>query len=110
MAIAVTNRQALTRAVREMAAEQVPVGSAVFISHFRSGDNPETVAAETTLQSTFGRGRWRSGAEIEALFGALTLTAPGVVPAARWRPHAEDADRDLSVWEELIVAALAEKR
>ncbi|MGW4635158.1 SAM-dependent methyltransferase [Nocardia sp. NPDC004415] len=100
-------------------AEQIPTGSSVFISHFRSGDNAETIEAESKLQSTFGRGRWRTDAEIEALFGELVLQEPGVVAAARWRQHGPadgaapqigSADRDLSVWEELIVAAIADKR
>ncbi|MFD6454149.1 SAM-dependent methyltransferase [Nocardia sp. NPDC055165] len=97
-------------------AEQIPVGSRVFISHFRSGDNAETIEAESKLQSTFGRGRWRTDAEITALFGDLRVQDPGVVAAARWHQVNEDSahigapDRDLSVWEELIVSAIAEKR
>ncbi len=95
---------------------QIPVGSSVFISHFRSGDNAETIEAEAKLQSTFGRGRWRTDAEITQLFGDLRVQDPGVVAAARWHQVNADsaqvgsADRELSVWEELIVAAIADKR
>jgi hypothetical protein len=92
--------------------DQIPSGSRVFISHFRSGHNPETAAAEAKLQSTFGRGRWRTDEEIHDLFGKLDLLAPGIVPAARWRPDPATIgtpDRELSVWEQLIVAGLAHK-
>ncbi|MEU3010627.1 SAM-dependent methyltransferase [Nocardia asteroides] len=105
------------RAVVEFWTGQIPVGSSVFISHFRSGDNAETRQAEAMLQSTFGRGRWRTDAEIAALFGDLRLREPGVAAAARWHQDATDGlalvdmpDRELSVWEELIVAAIADKR
>ncbi|MBC7299864.1 MAG: SAM-dependent methyltransferase [Nocardia sp.] len=96
--------------------DEIATGSSVFISHFRSGDNAETVEAESTLQSTFGRGRWRTDAEITALFADLAVREPGVVAAARWHQVDDDsapaapADRELSVWEELIVAAIADKR
>ncbi|MBW0271627.1 SAM-dependent methyltransferase [Nocardia sp. MH4] len=107
------------RAVVEYWTGQIPVGSSVFISHFRSGDNAETIEAEAKLQSTFGRGRWRTDAEIVALFGDLRLREPGVAAAARWHQDVPtddndsarigSPDRELSVWEELIVAAIADK-
>ncbi|WP_227999702.1 SAM-dependent methyltransferase [Nocardia australiensis] len=92
--------------------DQIPSGSRVFISHFRSGHNEETSAAEAKLQSTFGRGRWRTDDEIRALFGELELLAPGIVPAARWRPDLAivgNADRESTVWEQLIASGLATK-
>ncbi|TSB21474.1 SAM-dependent methyltransferase [Streptomyces benahoarensis] len=96
--------------------EQVPSGSYFFISHFRSGDNPQTAEAEAVLQSTFGRGRWRSDAEIRALFGDLEILEPGIVPSSLWRPdvasdplHAGAAEAELTVWEQLIVGGLAWK-
>jgi SAM-dependent methyltransferase len=98
-------------------AEQIPSGSYVFISHFRSGHNEETEAAEAKLLTTFGRGRWRTDEEIRALFGDLELQEPGIVPAALWRPdsspegvdHVGTAERELTVWEQLIAAGLARK-
>ncbi|WP_405489476.1 SAM-dependent methyltransferase [Nocardia sp. NBC_00511] len=96
---------------------QVPTGSMVYISHFRSGSNDETRAAEAKLQNTFGRGRWRTDDEILELFGDLQVQEPGLVPCALWRP-ADVADgvtrigtdqREISVWERLISAALARK-
>ncbi|CAM5241822.1 hypothetical protein SALBM311S_07500 [Streptomyces alboniger] len=38
--------------------DHVASGSYFFVSHFRSGNNPETAEAEKVLQQTFGRGRW----------------------------------------------------
>ncbi|WP_069167532.1 SAM-dependent methyltransferase [Nocardia altamirensis] len=98
--------------------EQLAPGSRVYISHFRSGHNAETTAAEQKLQSTFGRGRWRTDEEIAALFGDLEIVDPGIAPCAHWRPDPAPADgtpaigvsdRELSVWEQLIVAGLARK-
>ncbi|MFB8280196.1 SAM-dependent methyltransferase [Nocardia colli] len=92
--------------------EQLTAGSMVYISHFRSGGNRETAVAEEKLQSTFGRGRWRTDAEIEALFGDLEVLEPGIVPCASWRPDltaVDAAERELTIWEQLIVTGLARK-
>ncbi|MFF8596823.1 SAM-dependent methyltransferase [Streptomyces sp. NPDC015220] len=95
--------------------DHVPSGSYFFVSHFRSGDNPETAEAERVLQQTFGRGRWRTDAEIESLLDGLELLAPGIVPASLWRPEAVDdpriggGEQELTVWERLIAAGLARK-
>lgn len=95
--------------------EQVPSGSYFFVSHFRSGHNAETEEAEKVLQETFGRGRWRSDEEIEALMEGLEILEPGVVPASLWRPDGvvdspwKNEEPELSVWERLIAAGLARK-
>lgn len=95
--------------------DQVPSGSYFFISHFRSGDNPETREAEKVLQQTFGRGRWRTDAEIASLLDGLEILDPGIVPAPLWRPDEADNPwnsgerRELTVWEHLIAAGLARK-
>ncbi|MEU1705135.1 SAM-dependent methyltransferase [Streptomyces sp. NPDC005706] len=95
--------------------DQVPPGSYFFLSHFRSGDNPETTEAERVLQQTFGRGRWRTEEEIEALLDGLEILDPGIVPAPLWRPEAaggprrSGGEKDLTVWERLIAAGLARK-
>ncbi|MEU3853807.1 SAM-dependent methyltransferase [Streptomyces sp. NPDC029554] len=95
--------------------DQVPSGSHFFISHFRSGDNPETREAEKVLQQTFGRGRWRTDAEIASLLDGLEILDPGIVPAPLWRPDESDhrwnsgEQRELTVWEHLIAAGLARK-
>ncbi|MCL6673820.1 MULTISPECIES: SAM-dependent methyltransferase [Streptomyces] len=95
--------------------DQVPSGSYFFVSHFRSGNNPETEEAEKVLQQTFGRGRWRTDAEIASLLDGLEILEPGIVPASLWRPEkndnpwSSDGDRELTVWERLIAAGLARK-
>ncbi|MGV9904143.1 SAM-dependent methyltransferase [Streptomyces sp. NPDC003388] len=95
--------------------DQVPPGSYFFLSHFRSGDNPETAEAEGILQRTFGRGRWRTDEEIEALLDGLEILDPGIVPAPLWRPDAaggpglSGGEQELTVWERLIAAGLARK-
>ena len=95
--------------------DQVPPGSYFFLSHFRSGDNPETGEAEGVLQQTFGRGRWRTDEEIESLLDGLEILDPGIVPASLWRPAVADSpshsggDQEITVWERLIAAGLARK-
>ncbi|MCW8382159.1 SAM-dependent methyltransferase [Streptomyces justiciae] len=95
--------------------DQVVPGSYFFISHFRSGNNPETEEAEAVLQQTFGRGRWRTDAEIASLLDGLEILDPGIVPASLWRPDEDDdamdigQRRELTVWEHLIAAGLARK-
>ncbi|MFF9126408.1 SAM-dependent methyltransferase [Streptomyces sp. NPDC014889] len=94
--------------------DQVPPGSYFFVSHFRSGNNPETAEAEKVLQQTFGRGRWRTDEEIASLLDGLEILEPGIVPAPLWRPDTVEGpwsggERELTVWERLIAAGLARK-
>ncbi|MFE1585258.1 SAM-dependent methyltransferase [Streptomyces sp. NPDC059402] len=95
--------------------DRVPSGSCFFVSHFRSGNNPETAEAEKVLQATFGRGRWRTDAEIEALLDGMEILEPGIVPASLWRsetagtPRRGGEERELTVWERLIAAGMAVK-
>ena len=68
--------------------ENVAPGSHLAISQSRSDGAPAAVAG----QRLYARERSldpmhpRTAAEITALFGDLTLLAPGVVPAPAWRP------------------------
>ncbi|WP_307169256.1 SAM-dependent methyltransferase [Streptomyces sp. B3I7] len=96
--------------------DRVPSGSYFFVSHFRSGNNPETAEAERVLQQTFGRGRWRTDKEIESLLDGLEILDPGIVPASLWRPETVDSPwgdngsvQELTVWQRLIAAGLARK-
>ncbi|MFE1795545.1 SAM-dependent methyltransferase [Streptomyces sp. NPDC059517] len=95
--------------------DHVPSGSHFFVSHFRSGDNQETEEAEKVLQRTFGRGRWRTDAEIATLLDGLEILDPGIVPAPLWRPDRTEnpwsngEEREFTVWEQLIAAGLARK-
>jgi hypothetical protein len=88
--------------------DRIPSGSYVFISHFRSLNDPRSVEIEDVLQASFGRGRWRTDDEIRALFDGLNLLEPGIVAAAEWRPD-EPLDDELTDWQRLIVAGLAVK-
>ncbi|WP_067561955.1 SAM-dependent methyltransferase [Nocardia acidivorans] len=102
--------------VRFWARETAP-GSLFYISHFRSGDNAETKAAEGMLQTTFGRGRWRTDEEILDLFGDLEILDPGLVACGLWRTTAESGAvtrigagvHELTVWEQLIACGMARK-
>ncbi|MBQ0850644.1 MULTISPECIES: SAM-dependent methyltransferase [Streptomyces] len=95
--------------------DHVPSGSYFFLSHFRSGNDAETAEAEKVLQQTFGRGRWRTDAEIASLLEGLDILDPGIVPASLWRPDETGTACDvgerqqLTVWEHLIAAGLARK-
>ncbi|MCX4091778.1 SAM-dependent methyltransferase [Nocardia sp. alder85J] len=97
--------------------DRIPSGSYVYISHFRSGHNEETAAAEEKLQASFGRGRWRTDDELTALFGDLEILEPGLTACSHWRPEPSPDgidkigpdDRDLTLWETLIACALARK-
>jgi hypothetical protein len=44
---------------------------------------------------------------ITEYFGDMTVTYPGVVPSALWRPDTEPAE--LTPWQQLIAAGLARK-
>jgi hypothetical protein len=88
--------------------DRVPSGSFVFITHFRSLNDPKSAEIEEVVQATFGRGRWRTDDEIRDLFGGLDLLEPGIVPAAEWHPDGP-LDEELSDWQRLIVAGLAIK-
>ncbi|TDD20235.1 SAM-dependent methyltransferase [Kribbella turkmenica] len=89
-------------------AERIPSGSYVFISHFRSENDPRSQELEQVLQGSLGRGRWRTDEQILDLLGhGFTVLEPGLVPAVEWRnPHFVD---DLTDWQRLIAAVLAVK-
>ena len=88
--------------------DRIPSGSYVFISHFRSEDDPRSAEMQQLLQGSLGRGRWRTDDELLALFGdGLTILPPGLVPTAEWRPTTEPDE--LTDWQRLIAAALAIK-
>jgi hypothetical protein len=88
--------------------DRVPSGSYVFISHFRSENDPRSQELETLLQGSLGRGRWRTDDQILALFGeGFTVLEPGLVPASEWRN--DDAPEDPNDYQRLIAAVLARK-
>ncbi|WP_101787513.1 SAM-dependent methyltransferase [Nonomuraea indica] len=86
---------------------RVPSGSRVFVTHFaRSG--PNSAEAERILIAGIGSGRFRTAAEIEALFGGLDLVEPGVVFVPRWRPD-EPLGEELEEWQMLLMGGVAVK-
>jgi len=88
--------------------DRIPSGSYVFISHFRSENDPRSAHMQELLQGSLGRGRWRTDEQILELFGeGLTIVDPGIVPAVEWRPTSPVDD--LTDWQRLIAAALAVK-
>ena len=88
--------------------DAVPSGSHLFLTHFRAGEGPESRQIEEQLQSAFGRGRWRSEEEVASYFDGFELIEPGIVPLAQWHPD-EPVDRELTVWERLIVGGIGRK-
>jgi SAM-dependent methyltransferase len=88
--------------------DRIAPGSHVFVSHFRSQNDPRSQELEQVLQGSLGRGRWRTDDQILALFGdTFTVLEPGLVPAAEWR-NPEEPD-DLTDYQQLITAVLAVK-
>lgn len=91
----------LITAVKEL----VPAGSALFISHFRTLGDPDSAALESVLQQAFGRGAWRTDAQIAEYFAGTDLLEPGIVPCAQWHPDKDPGE--LTGYQRLIVAGLA---
>ncbi|MGZ0149071.1 SAM-dependent methyltransferase [Kribbella sp. WER1] len=88
--------------------DRIASGSHVFVSHFRSQNDPRSQELEQVLQGSLGRGRWRTNDQILALFGdTFTVLEPGLVPAAEWRN--DDEPDDLTDYQQLITAVLARK-
>jgi SAM-dependent methyltransferase len=66
--------------------DRIAPGSHVFVSHFRSENDPRSRELEQLLQGSLGRGRWRTDEQILGLFGdGFTILEPGLVPAVEWR-------------------------
>jgi S-adenosyl methyltransferase len=88
--------------------DRILPGSPVFITHFRSQNDPRTKSIQEVMQGSLGRGSWRTEEEILDLYGdGFTILEPGLVPAAEWR-NPEPPD-DLTDWQQLIAAVLAVK-
>ncbi|WP_245663255.1 SAM-dependent methyltransferase [Nocardia inohanensis] len=90
-------------------AERIASDSRIYISHFRTGHNREAAATERKIVEAFGRGKWRTDAEIRALFGDLEVLEPEVQPCAEWRPDPSAVKHDLSDYELLIVCGISRK-
>jgi SAM-dependent methyltransferase len=87
--------------------DAVPAGSCVFVSHFRTLGDPDSAALEEVMLEAFGRGTWRTDAQIAEYFGGTQLVEPGIVPCAWWRPGTPAGE--LTPYQRLIVAGLGRK-
>jgi hypothetical protein len=69
--------------------EEVPLGSALAISHMASDIQAEEMAALARAVPESARYQFamRSQAEIDQFFDGLVLVEPGVVPIDQWRPQ-----------------------
>jgi hypothetical protein len=87
--------------------DAVPSGSYLFVSHFRTLGDPGSAALEEVMFEAFGRGAWRTDAQIAEYFDGVDLLAPGIVPCAQWRPEADPGE--LSAYQRLVVAGLGKR-
>jgi hypothetical protein len=93
-------------AIRELCAA-TPSGSCLYVSHFRSLDDPESAALEEVMREAFGRGAWRTDEQIAEYFEDMQLLEPGIVPCAQWRPVSPPGE--LTMHQRLIAAGLGIK-
>jgi hypothetical protein len=85
----------------------VPAGSCLFISHFRTLGDAESAGLQEVLLEAFGRGAWRTDAQIAEYFAGTDLIEPGIVPCAQWHP--DKLPDALTGYQQLIVAGLGRK-
>ena len=74
------------RLVAELASA-LPSGSYVFIHHLLDTPDPAAAELQAHMLKGLGRVKFRTLAEVRALFGDLELVPPGVVPLPEWRPE-----------------------
>jgi hypothetical protein len=84
--------------------DALPEGSCLFVSHFRTLGDPESAQLEAVLHEAFGRGAWRTDAQIAGYFAGTDIVEPGIVPCAQWHPEADPGE--LTGYQRLIVAGL----
>ncbi|MCW2935674.1 MAG: SAM-dependent methyltransferase [Actinomycetia bacterium] len=84
--------------------DALPEGSCLFVSSFRTLGDPESAELEEVLHEAFGRGTWRTDAQIAGYFAGTDIVEPGIVPCAQWYPEADPGE--LTGYQRLIVAGL----
>ncbi|MFB7874208.1 SAM-dependent methyltransferase [Nocardia sp. NPDC056064] len=78
-------------AIMQTYIDALPSGSFVAIAHFHDPETPEYTELaqrmeEKFIHSPMGSGRFRTRAEIQAMFGTLEMVAPGLVRCDDWWP------------------------
>ena len=72
--------------IGELTAKLAP-GSYVFIHHLLDTGDPASAGLQAQMAKGFGRVRFRTLAQVRALFGpGMELVPPGLVPVPEWRP------------------------
>jgi S-adenosyl methyltransferase len=64
----------------------LPRGSYVFIHHLLDTGDPAATGLQGQLLNGLGKARFRTLAEVRALFGGLEFVPPGLVTVPEWRP------------------------
>ncbi|MFC7344758.1 SAM-dependent methyltransferase [Saccharopolyspora griseoalba] len=102
------------RAVVQRVVDALPPGSYLAISHFHDPADGSELSAKARelervmLSGPMGSGRFRTRAEIEALFCGLELVSPGLVLPRDWWPDGPRQHQPLDA-QQLILAGLARK-
>ncbi|MGW4633610.1 SAM-dependent methyltransferase [Nocardia sp. NPDC004415] len=78
-------------AIMQTYIDALPSGSFVAIAHFHDPETPEYTELaqrmeEKFIHSPMGSGRFRTRAEIQAMFGTLEMVTPGLVRCDDWWP------------------------
>ena len=66
--------------------DALPSGSYVFIHHLLDSGDPASTELQASMARGLGRVKFRTMAQVKALFGGLELVPPGLVPVPAWRP------------------------
>jgi hypothetical protein len=66
--------------------DALPSGSYVFIHHLLDSGDPASAELQASMAKGLGRVKFRTMAQVKALFSGLELVPPGLVPVPAWRP------------------------
>jgi hypothetical protein len=88
----------------------LPSGSYVFIHHLLDNGDPASADLQASMAKGLGRVKFRTLAQVKALFGDLELIPPGLVQVPAWRPDPGPPPRaDYGPVLELACAGVARK-
>jgi hypothetical protein len=90
--------------------DALPSGSYVFIHHLLDNGDPASAELQASMARGLGRVKFRTMAQVRALFGGLELVPPGIVQVPAWRPDPGTPPRaDYGPVLELACAGVARK-